>query len=173
MHPTLLKENELLAEVDGVMNAVMIKGDQAGPTAYYGAGAGGGATASAVVADCIDVARRMACAPESRLPGLGYSDPHPLPVLAQKDFFGAWYLRLVVEDRAGVLAKITGLLAEFNISIEAIHQDEPETDGDPVTLVLLTNEIIEAEMDEAQRQIEEQSFVLEPIRRLRVEHLES
>lgn len=172
VHPTLLRKRELLARVDGVLNAVMVQGDQAGPTAYYGAGAGGGATASAVIADCVDLARRQGC-PESAPAGLGFKTSTALAVLQQQDFLCAYYLRLQVEDKPGVLAKITGLLAEFDISIESIHQDEPDDASKPVTLVLLSNEVVESSMDKAQTEIESQSFVLGGVKRLRVEHFES
>lgn len=170
VHPTLLKKKEFLANVNGVMNAVMIKGDQAGPTAYYGAGAGAEATASAVVADIIDLSRQGEIAEALAYTPEGIVD---IATLAADDFVCEWYLCMDVDDRPGVLATISGLLAEKDISIEAIQQKEPVNDDDQATVVLLTGPVKQSLMIEAQAHIQSQNFVHDGIRRLRVEHFEA
>jgi homoserine dehydrogenase len=174
LHPTLLHERELLAEVNGVMNAVMVKGDAAGPTAYYGAGAGSEATASAVVADLIDVVRALTTDPHNRVPHLAFQPDaiNPLPVLSMSEVISAYYLRLLVKDKPGVLAQITRTLAEQDISIEAIQQKEPAKAGADVPVIILTGPVLEKRMAEAQQRLEALESVCEGITRLRVEHFE-
>ncbi len=174
LHPTLLHARELLAEVNGVMNAVMVKGDAAGPTAYYGAGAGSEATASAVIADLVDVVRALTTDPHNRVPHLAFQPDaiNPLPILPMEEVVSAYYLRLRVKDKPGVLAQITRTLAEQDISIEAIQQKEPAEIGADVPVIILTGPVIEKRMVEAQRRLEALEAVCEDITRLRVEHFE-
>ena len=127
VHPTLIPERRLIANVDGVMNAVLVQGDAVGPTLYYGAGAGAEATASAVVADIVDVVRALTADPENRVPHLAFQPDQlsDLPILPMEEVETAYYLRLQVEDRPGVLADITRIFGEAGISIEAVLQKEP------------------------------------------------
>ena len=131
VHPTLVPERRLIANVDGVMNAVLVHGDAVGPTLYYGAGAGGEPTGSAVVADIVDVVRTLDTAPEERVPPLAFRTGalSAQAVLGPDDFECAYYLRLRAADRPGVLADITGIFGELDISIEAIVQKEPEEEA--------------------------------------------
>ncbi len=174
VQPALLKEGELLAGVNGVMNAVMVKGDAAGPTAYYGAGAGSEATASAVVADLVDVVRTLTTDPHNRVPHLAFQ-PHaidPLPVLKPAQYRSAYYLCLQAQDKPGVLAQIAKVLAEEDISIEAIRQKEPKAGAAEVDVVILTGKVDEGRMLQAQRALESLGSVNKGITRLRVEHFE-
>jgi homoserine dehydrogenase len=175
VHPTLVSRRDLLAGVNGVMNAVMVKGDAAGPTAYYGAGAGAEATASAVVADLVDVVRTLTTDPHNRVPHLAFQPDaiNPLPILPMADVISAYYLRLRVIDRPGVLAEITRTLAELDISIEAILQKEPRRSGSDVHVVILTGQVREGRMDEAQRRLGGIDSVRDGITRLRAAHFES
>ncbi|MGH8453047.1 MAG: homoserine dehydrogenase, partial [Nevskiales bacterium] len=170
----LISQRELLAEVNGVMNAVMVKGDAAGPTAYYGAGAGSEATASAVVADLVDVVRTLTTDPHNRVPHLAFQPDaiNPLPVLKPADYLGAYYLCLQVVDKPGVLAQIASVLAEQDISIEAIRQQEPKAGAAGVDVVILTGPVREGRMLDAQHALEALDSVHNGITRLRVEHLE-
>ncbi len=170
----LVGQRELLAEVNGVMNAIMVMGDAAGPTAYYGAGAGAEPTASAVVADIVDVVRTLTTDPNNRVPHLAFQPDavERLPILAPSDFHSAFYLCLQAVDKPGVLAKITQLLAEHGISIEAIRQQEPKTGADSVDVVILTGVVKEQEMQAAQKAIESLDSVRNGITRFRVEHFE-
>ncbi|MBC6414103.1 MAG: homoserine dehydrogenase [Chromatiales bacterium] len=157
VHPALIPLHSMLANVSGVMNAVLIDGDAAGETLYYGAGAGGEATASAVIADLIDVSRALNAAPEYRVPHLAFQ-PDELsdsPILAIGQTKTARYLRLQVEDKPGVLAGITRILSEFNISIEAVLQKDTATINNPlVPLVLLIYPVKECDFKEALSKIE-------------------
>ncbi|HXG28199.1 MAG TPA: homoserine dehydrogenase [Nevskiales bacterium] len=170
----LISQREMLAGVNGVMNAVMVKGDAAGPTAYYGAGAGAEATASAVVADLVDVVRTLTTDPHNRVPHLAFQPDaiNPLPVLAPVDYRSAYYLCLQVVDKPGVLARIAQVLAEHDISIEAIRQQEPKAGATAVDVVILTGPVREGCMLDAQRALEALDSVRDGITRLRVEHLE-
>ena len=173
VHPTLIPERRLIANVDGVMNAVLVKGDAVGPTLYYGAGAGSLPTASAVVADIIDVARTLTTDPGNRVPHLAFQ-PDELsdtPVLGMDAVETAFYLRLTVEDRAGVLAKVTGILGDSGISIEAVKQKEPLEGETEVPLVLLTHRVREGDMNSALAAIEAMDTV-KSISRIRVEYLD-
>ncbi|WP_419590121.1 homoserine dehydrogenase, partial [Thiolapillus sp.] len=145
VHPTLIPERRLIANVDGVMNAVLVKGDAVGPTLYYGAGAGSLPTASAVVADIIDIARALTVDPDSRVPHLAFQPDElsDLPVLGMDQVETAFYLRLTVEDKPGVLARVTGILGDSGISIEAVKQKEPLEGETQVPLVLLTHRVLE------------------------------
>jgi homoserine dehydrogenase len=173
VHPTLIPERRLLANVNGVMNAVVVKGDAVGPTLYYGAGAGAEPTASSVVADLVDVARALTADPENRVPHLAFqaSAIADIPVLARQDITSAYYLRLLAEDRPGVLADVTRILADQTISIEAILQKEARAGETRLPIILLTQPVRENDMDTAIRQIESLAAIHGPIRRLRVETL--
>ena len=173
VHPTLIPERRLIANVDGVMNAVLVQGDAVGPTLYYGAGAGSLPTASAVVADVIDVTRTLTTDPENRVPHLAFQ-PNELsdsPVLEMEQVVTAYYLRLTVEDKPGVLARLTGILGDAGISIEAIKQKEPAEGETQVPLVMLTHEVEEGRMNQAIAAIEALDVVTAPVARIRVEHL--
>jgi len=173
VHPTLIPERRLIANVDGVMNAVLVQGDAVGPTLYYGAGAGSLPTASAVVADVIDVTRTLTTDPENRVPHLAFQPDElsDLPVLEMEQVVTAYYLRLTVEDKPGVLARLTGILGDAGISIEAIKQKEPAEGETQVPLVMLTHEVEEGRMNQAIAAIEALDVVTAPVARIRVEHL--
>lgn len=173
VHPTLIPARRLIANVNGVMNAVLVKGDAVGPTMYYGAGAGADPTASAVVADLVDVVRTLTADPENRVPHLAFQ-PDALaddPILPMTEVETAYYLRMQVEDRTGVLADITRAFAQQSISIEAVIQKEPSTDNDNTIIIILTHRIREGQMNEAIKQIESLSTTLGRVSRIRVEHL--
>jgi homoserine dehydrogenase len=172
VHPTLIDEDSMLANVNGVMNAVMVNGDAVGSTLYYGAGAGAAPTASAVVADIIDVAR-MISHPESSVPALAFQDDSlsDVPILPMQDVKSAYYLRITAMDKAGVLADITEILGECQISIEAIIQKEPRGANaaqQRVPVIILTREINEGVMNEAIAQIEQLPVVADKVTRIRV-----
>jgi homoserine dehydrogenase len=174
VHPTLIPERRLIANVDGVMNAVLVKGDAVGPTLYYGAGAGAEPTASAVVADVVDVVRALTTDPENRVPHLAFQPNKlsDLPILGMADVETSYYLRMQVADKLGVMAEITRILADCGISIEAIKQKEP-AEGDPqVSLIMLTHEVLERQMNEAIALIEALPSVTGPVMRIRMETLE-
>ncbi|MGR9114784.1 MAG: homoserine dehydrogenase [Gammaproteobacteria bacterium] len=173
VHPTLIPERRLLANVDGVMNAVLVKGDAVGPTLYYGAGAGAEPTASAVVADVIDVVRALTGDPENRVPHLAFQ-PNALsdiPVLTSEQIRTAYYLRLNAEDKPGVLADVTRILASHRISIEAIIQKEPHENETSLPIIMLTQATLEKEMNEAIVEIEKLASVTGKVSRIRLETL--
>ena len=147
VHPTMIPHRRLIANVDGVMNAVLVQGDAVGPTLYYGAGAGSDATASAVVADIIDVVRTLTTDPENRVPHLAFQADAlvDLPILPISEVVTSYYLRIHTEDKPGVLADITRILSEQDISIEAILQKEPEQQDGIVPVILLTQQVLEKE----------------------------
>jgi homoserine dehydrogenase len=173
VHPTLIPERRLIANVDGVMNAVVVKGDAVGPTLYYGAGAGAEPTASAVVADIVDVVRVLTSDPENRVPHLAFQADAlaDIPVLPIQEVETAYYLRLNAEDRSGVLADITKILAEHEISIEAIIQKEPAEQETLVPVIMLTQKTLEKEMNAAIQEMENLSTVSGQVTRIRVETL--
>ncbi len=173
VHPTLIPEQRLIANVDGVMNAVLVKGDAVGPTLYYGAGAGAEPTASAVVADVVDVVRAMTTDPENRVPHLAFQPDEltDLPILPIEAVETAYYLRLRVHDAPGVMADIAGILGKAGISIEAIKQKEPVAGETELPLVLLTHRVIEEKMNRAIQKIEALSTVEGKVTRIRMEHL--
>jgi homoserine dehydrogenase len=174
VHPTLIPERRLIANVDGVMNAVLVKGDAVGPTLYYGAGAGAEPTASAVVADVVDVVRALTTDPENRVPHLAFQPDElsDLPVLEMDDVETAYYLRVQAEDKPGVMAKVAGILGDAGISIEAIKQKEPAADETHVPLVMLTHQVMEGQMNKAIEAIEALDSISGSVTRIRVEHLE-
>ena len=174
VHPTMIPERRLIANVDGVMNAVLVMADAVGPTLYYGAGAGSDATASAVVADLVDVVRALTTDPENRVPHLAFQADSlaDIPVLAPDEFETAYYLRMNAVDEPGVLADVTRLLGEQGISIEAILQKgATDADGQSVPIVLLTQKVQEAKMNSALAAIAKLSTVDNEIARIRVESL--
>ncbi|MDT0617351.1 homoserine dehydrogenase [Salinisphaera sp. P385] len=148
VHPTLVSEKALLANVEGEKNAVMVYGDAVGPTVYYGAGAGAGPTASAVVADLIDTVRMMSVDPTGRVPHLAFQPDQitDTPILGNEGFFCGHYFRVQVADEPGVMSRITGLLAQHEISIEAILQKDPETAGDDALIIIVTKPVIEGQV---------------------------
>jgi homoserine dehydrogenase len=174
VHPTMIPHRRLIANVDGVMNAVLVKGDAVGPTLYYGAGAGAEPTASAVVADLVDVARVLTTDPENRVPHLAFQPDElvDLPILPIEEVETAFYLRLQVQDRPGVLAKIAGILADEGISIEAIQQKEPAEDDTTVPFVMLTQRVFEKQMNQAIAAIEQLDSIASKVMRIRVERLD-
>ena len=174
MHPTLVPERRLLANVEGVMNAIMVYGDAVGPTVYYGPGAGAEATASAVVADLVDIVRALTADPEHRVPLLAFQPGAiaDVPILAAEDMETAYYLRLLVMDKPGVLADITRILGEQCISIEAIIQKEPEPEATHVPVIITTRTVREGEMDQAIRRIQALPAVMNDVVRLRIEQFD-
>ena len=173
VHPPLIPERRLIANVNGVMNAVLIEGDAVGPTLYYGAGAGSLPTASAVIADVVDVVRALTTDPENRVPHLAFQpgELHDLPVLTIDEVETAYYLRLQAEDRPGVIAAVAGILGEAGISIEAIHQQEPGEGDTHVPLVMLTHRVREGQMRAAIARIEALDSIRGSVTRIRVEQL--
>jgi homoserine dehydrogenase len=175
VHPTLIPERRLIANVDGVMNAVLVKGDAVGATLYYGPGAGAEPTASAVVADLVDVVRTLTSDPENRVPHLAFQPDaiSSLPVVKMEDVATAYYLRLEARDQPGVLADITRILGDLEISIEAILQKEPLGAATNATVIMLTHRVLEGNMNQAIRRIEALSTVAGPVTRIRLEQLSS
>ncbi len=174
VHPTLIPQRRLIANVDGVMNAVLVKGDAVGPTLYYGAGAGALPTASAVLADVVDVVRALTTDPTNRVPHLAFQ-PDELtdtPVLPIEAVETAYYLRITARDRPGVMAQIAGILSEEGISIEAIKQKEPAEGETTVPLILLTHRIDEASMNRAIARIEAIDGSAGEVVRIRMETLD-
>ena len=177
VHPTLVPNKRLIANVEGAMNAVMVHGDAVGTTLYYGKGAGSEPTASAVIADLVDIARLNTAEAAQRVPYLAFQPDSmsDTPVLAIGDVVTSYYLRLKVADEAGVLAKVTGILAEADISIDAMLQreaDEVGGEGSTQTdLIILTHDCVEAKMNEALAQMQALPTVLAPITRIRKEEL--
>jgi len=173
VHPTLIPERRLIANVDGAKNAVLVYGDAVGPTLYYGAGAGAEPTASAVVADIVDVVRTLTSDPGNRVPHLAFQ-PDALqetPICAMDDVETAYYLRLTAADKPGVLADITRILADRGISIEALIQKEPLSDKPDLPVIMLTYRIQERKMSQAIEAIEALDTVSGSVHRIRMETL--
>lgn len=165
VHPTMIPRNSMIAKVDGVMNAVMVRGDAVGETLYYGAGAGGDATASAVISDIIDIVRG------NTNPMLGYKKPleSGLTLLPKEEIISHYYLRVNVDDRNGVLAEVTNLLSRLDISIEAMMQ-KPDSDQDAcVELLFITHECKEKTIQEAISKLEKLSVVNGKVGMIRIE----
>jgi len=173
VHPTLIPKRRLIANVNGVMNAVLVCGDAVGPTLYYGAGAGAEPTASAVVADLVDVVRAMTSDPENRVPHLAFQADAivDIPVLSADNIKTAYYLRLTAEDKPGVLADVTRILAAHQISIEALIQKEPQRGESSVPIIMLTQLTLEKEMNAAITEIEALNTVSGKVARIRLETL--
>ncbi|MEY2896976.1 MAG: hypothetical protein RL669_1245 [Pseudomonadota bacterium] len=173
VHPTLVPMRRLIANVEGAMNAVMIKGDAVGTTLYYGPGAGAEPTASSVIADLVDVTRMHTADPEHRVPHLAFQADAmaDTPWLAMDQTVCSYYFRMRVEDRPGVLADIARILADSNISIDALIQREPSEGENQTDVILLTHEAREADVDAAIARVEALSTVAAPVVRLRKEEL--
>ena len=173
VHPTLVPAKRLIANVEGAMNAVLVKGDAVGQTMFYGKGAGAEPTASAVVADLVDVARALAVDPAHRVPYLAFQHDalSDLPILPIGEVATACYLRLRVEDRPGVLADVTRLLSEGDISIEALLQRAPAQGQSETDIVILTHVALERRVNEAIARIEALPTVRSRVTRIRVEDL--
>ena len=177
VHPSLVPAKRLIANVEGAMNAVVVQGDAVGTTLYYGKGAGSEPTASAVIADLVDVTRLHTVDPLNRVPHLAFQPDamSSLPVLPMSEVSTSYYLRLRVADEAGVLARVTGILAEAGISIDAVLQREADEVGgegsNQTDLIILTHECVEARMNEAMAKMQGLPSVLAPITRIRKEEL--
>ena len=173
VHPTLIPERRLIANVDGVMNAVLVQADAVGPTLYYGAGAGSEPTASAVVADIIDVARTLTADPENRVPHLAFQPDSisDIPILTMADVETAYYLRMQVTDKPGVMADVARILGDAGISIEAILQKEPAPQADKASIILLTHVVRESQMNAAITKIEALESIHGRVTRIRLERL--
>jgi homoserine dehydrogenase len=173
VHPTLIPEKRLVANVNGAMNAVVVKGDAVGPTLYYGAGAGAEPTASAVVADLIDVARLASASAEQRVPYLGFQPDQmaDLPILPIGEIESAYYLRMRALDKPGVLAEVTKILGDRDISIDAMMQKEPDENETEADIIILTHVTKEKNMDAAIAAIETLAAIDGKLTRIRMEEL--
>ncbi|NBS57220.1 MAG: homoserine dehydrogenase [Betaproteobacteria bacterium] len=173
VHPTLVPTRRLIANVEGVMNGILVKGDAVGPTLYYGAGAGSLPTASAVVADLIDVTRLITADPESRVPHLAFQPDQmsDIPVLPMGEVETSYYLRMRVVDKPGVLADLTRIFAKASISIDAMVQKEPGEGESRVDIVLLTHKAVEKNVNGAIAKIEKLKSVVGKVTRIRLEEL--
>ena len=174
VHPTLIPARRLIANVEGAMNAVLVQGDAVGATLYYGKGAGAEPTASAVIADLVDVARMQTADPEHRVPHLAFQ-PHAVqdtPILPLAEVETRYYLRLAVSDKPGVLADITRILADQTISIEAMIQREPSEGESQTDIIMLTHQARERHIDAAIARIEALPVVKRQVIRLRLEELD-
>ena len=173
VHPTLVPTRRLIANVEGVMNGILVKGDAVGPTLYYGAGAGSLPTASAVVADLIDVTRLITADPESRVPHLAFQPDQmsDIPVLPMGEVETSYYLRMRVIDKPGVLADLTRIFAKASISIGAMVQKEPGEGESRVDIVLLTHKAVEKNVNGAIAKIEKLRSVVGKVTRIRLEEL--
>jgi homoserine dehydrogenase len=173
VHPTLVPATRLIANVEGPMNAVLVKGDAVGPTLYYGPGAGAEPTASAVIADLVDVTRMHTADPEHRVPHLAFQPDQlsDIPFLPMGEVVTSYYLRMRVLDRPGVLADITRILADHDISIDAMIQKEPPEGEDQTDIILLTHRSIERQVIDAIRLVEALPTVRGKVVRIRLEQL--
>lgn len=180
VHPTLIPEKRLLANVDGVMNAVLVQSDAVGPTLYYGPGAGGEATGSSVVADIIDIVRTLQSDPADRVPTLAFQSEslNELPILAATEFESAYYIRLQAQDKPGVMAEISQIFGSSGISLEAILQKEPNVPPDSVDssdvtvpVVLLSRKVNEGAIKKAIAAVDALPTITQPVSMIRVESL--
>jgi homoserine dehydrogenase len=173
VHPTLVPAKQLIANVEGAMNAVMVQGDAVGSTLYYGKGAGAEPTASAVIADLVDITRLHTADPDHRVPHLAFQHAalQDTRILAIDEVVTAFYLRLQVADQAGVLARITAILAESDISIDALLQRESAEGEAQTDVIILTHDTVEGRMNRAIAQMQALPTVLAPIVRIRKEEL--
>ena len=173
VHPTLIPMKRLIANVEGAMNAVMVHADAVGTTLYYGKGAGSEPTASAVIADLVDITRLQTALPNQRVPHLAFQ-PDELaatPILPMDQVVSSYYLRLQVADQTGVLARITAILAGHDISIDALLQRESAEGESQTDVIILTHDTVEGKMNQAIAQMQALPTVLAPIVRLRKEEL--
>ncbi len=173
VHPTLIPEKRLIANVEGAMNAVLVQGDAVGATLYYGKGAGAEPTGSAVIADLVDVTRLHTSDPEHRVPHLAFqpNQVRDIPVLPIEDVITSYYLRMRVEDKPGVLADITRILADSSISIEALIQKEAAAGESDTDIIMLTHQTVERNANAAIAKIEALATVQGQVTKLRVENL--
>lgn len=173
VHPTLIPERRLIANVDGVMNAVLVNGDAVGSTMYYGAGAGAEPTASAVVADLVDVVRALTSDPENRVPHLAFQAEalSDISIMKMEDVETAYYLRMQALDKPGVLADVTRILGDQGISIEAIIQKEPKPEMHTASVIMLTHKVQERRMNAAIQSIEALDSISGKVMRIRMETL--
>ncbi len=173
VHPCLVPSKCLIANVEGAMNAVMVHADAVGTTLYYGKGAGSEPTASAVIADLVDMARMQSADPSHRVPPLAFQSDQigDDPILDMSSVVTSYYLRLRVADQAGVLAKVTGLLAQCDISIDAVLQRAASEGESQTDLIILTHNCVEKDMNHAIAEIQKLSSILAPIVRIRKEEL--
>ena len=174
VHPTLIPESRLIANVNGVMNAVMVQSDAVGPTLYYGPGAGSEPTASAVVADVVDVARALTTDPNNRVPHLAFraDSLSDAPILPIEDVVTGYYLRMHVKDQPGVLAKIAAALSDSDINIEAIIQKDQADEASPVPLIMIVRQVVESKMNGALDKIRALDVLADDIVRIRLETLD-
>ncbi|MCB1690024.1 MAG: homoserine dehydrogenase [Halioglobus sp.] len=174
VHPTLIPDDLLLADVDGVKNAILVEGNAVGPTLYYGAGAGALPTASAVVADLVDLARDFGVGQSGRVPALAVarSSLRDLPIIPMAQVETPWYLRMEVEDKPGVLSRVASIFSEQGISIEALIQKAPAQGQTRVSLIVLTNKAAQGSVDTAVQLIEALDTINGKVTRIRVEPLE-
>ncbi|BBP04247.1 homoserine dehydrogenase [Sulfuriferula plumbiphila] len=173
VHPALIPARRLIANVDGAMNAILVKGDAVGPTLYYGAGAGAEPTASSVVADLVDITRMHTADPHNRVPHLAFQ-PDALsdePILPMDEVRTAYYLRLRALDKPGVLADVTRILADLDISIDAMMQKEPHEGEEQVDIIMLTHQSVEKNINAAMTKIESLPAICGKIARIRLEQL--
>jgi len=174
VHPTLIPEGRLIASVNGVMNAVMVQSDAVGPTLYYGPGAGSEPTASAVVADVVDVARALTTDPNNRVPHLAFQADSlsDAPILPIEDVITGFYLRMHVKDQPGVLAKIAAVFSDADINIEAIIQKDQLDESSPVPLIMIVRQVLESKMNTALDQIRALDVLADDVVRIRLETLD-
>lgn len=171
VHPTLIPQKRLIANVDGVMNAVLVKGDAVGPTLYYGPGAGDEATASSVIADIVDIARLACQDSQPAVPLLGFNTVSDQPLVDIGNVSTTYYLRMMAMDKPGVLSKITTILSDHGISIESMQQTEPEQGEAQAEIVLITSQIEENKLLSAVSEIEGLDSIMSNVYKIRVESL--
>jgi homoserine dehydrogenase len=172
VHPTFVPNKRLIANVEGVMNAVLVDSDALGESLYYGAGAGALATGSAIIADLVDVTRTLTTDPGNRVPHLAFQALADLPIVAIEEIESCYYLRISANDTLGVLAYITSILSEQSINIEAIIQKEPIAGTEEATIVILTYKVVEKNLNKAIETIEKLDAIKGQVTRIRVEMLE-
>ena len=174
VHPTLIPEKRLLANVDGVKNAVLVEGSAVGPTLYYGAGAGAEPTDSAVVADIVDLARDLSVDQQSRVPALGFASQaiRDLPIVPMAEVETPWYLRMEAQDKPGVMSEVTRIFSDHGISIEALIQKAPAAGENRVPVIVLTNKAAQGRLEAAVTAIEALDSIAGKIASIRVETLD-
>lgn len=171
VHPTFVPKKRLIANVEGVMNAVLVQSDMLGPSMYYGAGAGALPTGSAIVADLVDVVRALTTDTGNRVPHLAFQVLADVPILPIEEIESAYYLRMQALDKVGILAQVATILSQNGISIEAIRQQEPLNGAESVSIVLLTHRVVEKQVNQAIQAIEHLEGISGKIMRIRLETL--
>jgi homoserine dehydrogenase len=171
VHPTLIPEKRLIANVDGVLNAILVNGDAVGATLYSGPGAGSEPTASSVIADIVDIARQLSSNATAGVSALGFSEVSEQTILPMEKTKTAYYLRLLVDDKTGVLSQLATILSDAGISVEAMHQNEPEQGETHAEIVLITNNVEETQLLKAVSQVEAMESVQSEVHKIRVESL--